>query len=127
MAITGQGHLTYLVSQNKQIRIWHHRLAHISNVQVVKALKLVDSIDLALANKKYDPVEVYIDFKDFDLSDNKTANSQSLVDIDPPPMIVSSTHQDGDEIDKLCAPYVGSKSTQIVKQNKTMILTTKKL
>lgn len=37
MTITGQGRLTHLVNQYKQIRIWHRRLAHISNPRVIRA------------------------------------------------------------------------------------------
>lgn len=61
------------------------------------------------------------------MSEGETTNSQSPVDVDPPPMIVASTRQDNDEIDKLYALCIGSKSIQVMRQNKTMTPTTKKL
>lgn len=91
MAITGWGYPTCLVSQNKWICIWHHRLAHITNAQVVKASKLVKGIDLALTDKKYDLAEVLINSKDSDIFKSETTNPQSFMDIDPLPMIVAST------------------------------------
>lgn len=45
MAIYGQGRPTHLMSQNKRVRLWHRQLAHISNARVVRASKLIDSID----------------------------------------------------------------------------------
>lgn len=62
MAIIGWGQLTYLVSQNKSIQLWHQQLGHISNAHRVKAFKLVDSIDLDIKNKEYDPKEVLLNF-----------------------------------------------------------------
>ena len=41
MAITGRGRPIHLVSKNKRIRLWHCRLAHISNAHVVRAFKFV--------------------------------------------------------------------------------------
>ena len=76
MAVKGRGRPTHLVSQNKRIRIWQQRLAHVSNARVVKASKLVDGIDLGPADREYDPAEVLID------SDNsETSDSEA---IDPP-------------------------------------------
>lgn len=72
-------------------------------------------------------MEVLIDSKDSNLFDGETANFESPVDIDPHPMIVSSARQYNNKIDKLCDSCVESKSTQMVKQNKTIILTTEKL
>lgn len=74
MAITGQGHLIHLISQNKRIFIWYRQLAHLSNTQVVRVSKLVDSTDLSLTNKKYDPAWVLIDFKDLEIPDNEIAD-----------------------------------------------------
>lgn len=87
--ITGQGRLTQLISQNKLIRIWHRQMAHISNIQVVRILKLVNSIYLALADKEYNPAEILIDFKDSNIFDNKIANFQSPIDINSPPIIIT--------------------------------------
>lgn len=51
IAITGQGRPTHLVSQNKRIRLWQRRLAHVSNVYIVRAAKLIDTISLEQENK----------------------------------------------------------------------------
>lgn len=61
------------------------------------------------------------------MSESEITNPQSFVDIDPPPIIIAFIHQDDNEINKLCASCVKSKFTQVVRQNKTMIPTTKKL
>lgn len=68
MVITGQGWLTYLVSQNKHIRLWHQKLAHASNVKVVNASKFIDSINLGL-EKKYNSVEVFVHSEKSDEND----------------------------------------------------------
>lgn len=60
------------------------------------------------------------------MSNNKMANLQSPVNVDSLLIIVSSVRQDGNQMDKLYAPCIGSKFTQIMRQNKTMILTIKK-
>ena len=44
-------------------------LAHISNVQVVRAFKLVESIDLGPI-KEYDPTEVFVDSEDSNNSED---------------------------------------------------------
>lgn len=70
MAIHGRGRPTHLVSQNKRIHLWHRRLAHISNVRVVRASKLLDGIQLEHDDdKEYDPAEVLIDLDNSDVSD----------------------------------------------------------
>lgn len=70
MAIAGCGRPTHLDSQNKRIRVWHRRLAHASNAQIVRASKLTDGIDLNTSNSKYDPAEIFIDSDDSDASDS---------------------------------------------------------
>ncbi len=67
MAIGGKGQPTHFVSQNKQIRLWHRPLVHVSNARVVRASKLLDGVDLGPDNKEYDQAEVFIDS---DNSDN---------------------------------------------------------
>lgn len=37
---------THLVNKNKKIRIWHRKLSHVNNARVIRALTLVDGIDL---------------------------------------------------------------------------------
>lgn len=59
MAITGRGQLTYLVSQNKYICLWHRHLAHVSNTRVVKAFNLVNGTNLDI-KKEYNLVEIFV-------------------------------------------------------------------
>lgn len=47
MAMTGPRRPIHFVSQNKRICLGYYRLAHISNVRIVRASKLVDNIDLS--------------------------------------------------------------------------------
>lgn len=61
------------------------------------------------------------------MSKDETTNPQSPIDVDPPPIIVASARQNDNEMDKLYTPYIGSKSTQVVRQNKTMTPITEKL
>lgn len=133
MAITGRGRPTHLVSKNKRIRLWHQRLAHVSNARVVRVSKLVESIDLGPA-KEYDPTEVFVDSKDSDDSEDNSraepslAQQHTLEEVDP-----GSAHQikssidNNDALDKLCTPCVGSKSTRVVRRNKSMTPITSKL
>lgn len=132
MAIKGQGRPTHLVSKNKRIRLWHQRLAYVSNARVIRASKLVEGIDLGLA-KEYDPTEVFVDSEDSDNSGDNSRAEPSLAqqhtseEVDP-----GSAHQikssidDNNALDKLCTPCVGSKSTRVVKKNKSMTPTTSK-
>ena len=46
IVITGRGQSTLLIIKKKCICLWHLQLAHVSNVQIVKAFKLIKSIDL---------------------------------------------------------------------------------
>ncbi len=139
MTTTGQGQPTHLVSQNKRIRLWHRRLAHASNAQVVKASKLVNGVNLSLA-KDYNPAEVLVDLEDSDIEDfgeDSQPESKSTQHLIKPANIDLglAAHQlrtadianDSEVLDKLCTPCVGSKSTRIVRRNKNMCPTTSKL
>ena len=132
MAITGQGRLTHFVSQNKRIRLWHRQLAHISNARVVRASKLVDGIDLDNNNKEYNPAEVLIDSDDSDMSELSDPDEEPLTQhpsakATPTTVVRQIRTEDSDVLDKLCTPCVGSKSTQVVRRNKSMTPTTDKL
>ena len=77
MVITGRGQPTHLVSKNKRIRLWHQRLAYVSNVQVVKASKLVKGINLGPA-KEYDSTKVFVDSKDSDNSEDDSRTESTF-------------------------------------------------
>lgn len=120
MTVIGQERAIHLVSKNKCICVWHWRLAHISNKQVVRAFKLVDGINLRI--HKYDLSKVLIDLDDFD-SNSKTAEADvkpTLV-IEYSTLLIIANHINKiyGNIDKLCDPCVGSKSNWVVR-NMTM-------
>lgn len=81
MAIGGRGWLIYLLSQNKQIQLWHQQLAYANNIQVVKTFKLIDSIDLNLINsREHNLFKVLVNSNNFETStnENKLPNSSTL-------------------------------------------------
>lgn len=126
IVITRRGQPTYLMSQNKRIYLWHHRLAHVSNAQRVRAFKLVGDINLGLT-KKYNLAEVFVDSEDLD---NSGDNLQSLIkkEIDPSFAYQIKTNTDDNNLlDKLYTSYVGSKSTRVIWRNKSMMPITEKL
>lgn len=47
MIAKGKGRPTYLLSKDPQVRLWHRRFGHASNVRIVQASKLVDGIKLS--------------------------------------------------------------------------------
>lgn len=108
-------------------------MAHVSNARVVKASKLVKSINLGPA-KKYNLTKVFVDsenldnFGDDSRVESFLAQQHTLEEVD-----LSSVHQikssinDNDALDKLCTLYVESKSTRVVRRNKNMTPTTSKL
>lgn len=66
----GCGRPTHIISKNKQIQIWYHQLAYVSNAIVVRASKLVNGININ--NAEYNPEEMFID------SDLSETNKQSI-------------------------------------------------
>lgn len=139
MRMRGKGRPTHLVSRNKRIRLWHRRLANVSNARVVRASKLVDGIDIGL--KEYDPAEVFIDSDDSEVSSDdesppNSASQSALLEPVPSSIetmipnvdsVLQTKENDDDGIAKLCTPCVCSKSTQVVRHNKSMTPTTNKL
>lgn len=113
MAIIDQSHPTHFNSQNKWIHIWYHQLTYISNEWVIRVSKLANNIDLDLIDKEYNLAKVLIDFENCEIPDNQTVNS--LVDKKPLSVIISSTRQVNNIIDKLYPSYIESKSTWMIK------------
>lgn len=98
------------------------------------AFKLIDSISLEQNNKKYNPVEVFIDLDDSNTSnclDQKELSIQLLskiiAEIMPRVTVYQTKIEDFDNLDKLCISYVRNKLTQVVRQNKNIMVMTKKL
>lgn len=89
---------------------------------MIRASKLVDGIDLGL-KKKYNLAEVFVDLKESDANDLgdadsfenyfqlMTSSTQPLVDPSLAVRQVKAKVDEGDILDKLCTPCVGSKST----------------
>lgn len=69
MTIIKRGWSTYLIGQNKYIRLWYQRLVNISNVRIVRVVKLVNNINLKQYNREYNFMEVFIDLDNSDTSD----------------------------------------------------------
>ena len=120
MAMTGRGRPTHFVSKNKYIRLWHRRLAHINNACVVRAFRLVNSIALIFQDTEYDPADILIDSDNSNRSDLSDSDDLTLQQIQPyetettdATATVNQTKatDDSNILDKLCTPYVGSKST----------------
>ena len=134
MAITGRGQPIYLVSQDKCIRLWHQRLGYASNAQVVRVSKLTNRINLDTSNSKYDSAKIHSNSNDLDISDSDS-DSKTPTTNNPTPSYttpVIAACQDNnvdnlDNLDKLCTPSVRSKSTRVVRQNKSMTPITSKL
>lgn len=122
MAMTRQDWPTHLISQNKRICLWYRHLVHISNAQVVRASRLTDGTDLNTKDKEYNPVEVLIMSDKSNVSD--LSDSKELPDVCT--TLVCQIRAK-DILDKLYEPCIGSKSTRVVRCNKSMIVTTDKL
>ena len=120
---TGRGRPTHLVSKNKKVQIWHRRLGHASNAQVIRASKLVDGIDIK--DNEYDPTEVFIDSDTED--DNDTSGTPIVSDPTAPPELAASVSETNSDFDHICGPCVESKSTRVVIWNKSMIPTRERL
>lgn len=68
MAIKRRSQPTYFVSQNKHIYLWDSRLAHTSNVRVVRNFKLIDNINFKL-KKESNLVEISVNREKSDTDD----------------------------------------------------------
>ena len=149
MAIRGKSRLTHLVSQNKQIWLWQWPLAYVKNARVVRASKLVDVVNLGPDNKEYDSAKVFINS---DNSDNSKASANEndlpvdkawdislLEPVSVPTIPTRTTIPSSDSadltkensknnlLDKLSTPCLGSKSTWVIRQNKSIMPTKNKL
>ncbi len=134
MAITGRGQPTRLVSLNKRIRLWHRQLAHISNARIVRASKLIDGISLDQNDREYNLAEVFIDLDNSDASDCSDQEespiqllAESVAEVTSRATVQQTRIEDLEDLDKLCTPCVRSKSTRVVRRNKSMTATTNKL
>ena len=97
---------------------------------------MVEGIDLGPA-KEYDPTEVFVDSEDSDNSEDNSRAESTLAQqhtsdtsekVDPGSAHqIKSSMDDNNTLDKLCTPCVGSKSTRVVRRNKSMTPTTSKL
>lgn len=140
---------TYLVSKNKKVRVWYHRFDYASNAKIIRALKLfmgIKSFDNA-----YNIIEIYSNSKQFDLDNNynqlKYPNSSNDNYANYPkhfnnsmPVHAKKTYSFipsaktsalssplNNDFDSLCTPYIASKQTRIVINNKLMIEVKEKL
>lgn len=127
MVMTGQGWSTHLVSQNKHIYLWHRRLAHVSNAWVVRVSRLTSNgIDLNTEIKEYNTAEIPIEFDESDVPNPSDSKE--------PPDSLTLAHtalayqtRTKDTLNKLYETCVRSKSTRVIRCNKSITATTDKL
>lgn len=81
IAMTDRKRTTHFVRQNKYILLWHLCLAHISNVCIARAFKLVDGIISDFQGIEYGPANMLINFNNSDRSD-----SSNFKDVTTPKM-----------------------------------------
>lgn len=119
IAIIGRGCLTYLVSKNKQVRVWHQQLDHANNTGIIKTSKLLSG--MGNFNNKYDPSEIYSNSKYEDSNDSTskyhpTINTP-LVDIFSLPETLNTNNiksvQANKDFDSLCSPCIASKQSRV--------------
>lgn len=94
----------------------------------MRVAKLVDGISLEQEDKKYNPAEVFVDSNNSDASvssDEKESPTQPSAET--PIAVIYQTIENADGIDKLCTPCVGSRSTQVMRRNKSITTITNKL
>ena len=126
MTIKRRGWPLHLVNQNKCIRIWHYRLAHARNTRIINAAKLMDRINLNnYTNKKYDPLiqvltnsdnsDVKVREPDFDTSWHLSPVIASVSLHSSTIPFIDTCQIESSNVEKLYAPYVRSKSTQVIK------------
>ncbi len=124
---TGKIRPTHLGSKNKKVQIWHRRLGHASNAQVIMASKLVGCIEIE--DKEYDLSEVFIDSDTED--DDDTLGGLIISDPNAPPKhrleFAANASETNSDFDHICGLCVGSKSTRVVIWNKNMTPTKEKL
>lgn len=123
IVIIGWGRLTYRISQNKRICIWHYCLTHISNTRIVRASKLVNSIDLNIG-KEYDPIEILVDLDNLYAS-NVVDHKDSIFDnISIMPDVIAYQTTDIHIFDKLYISCIANKSTRTIRRDTNMTSTT---
>lgn len=118
-----QGSPTYLINRIKKVRIWHKRFEHTSNIRVIQTSKLLTG--MTNFDKKYDFAKIYSNSKasepketfmdvnaNSDLADTSTTSRTKIQTI----MKVSKISNS--DFHKICAPYIGSKQTRVVRQYK---------
>lgn len=75
MAVRKQGQSTHLVSENKKIRIWYQLLRYANNSRVIRALALVDNINLQQTN--YNQFKIFIDLEELEYDTSKENKSDN--------------------------------------------------
>lgn len=113
MVMIKQKQSIYLVSQNNCIYFWHWHLVYITNVHIVKASKLVDSINFNIKNKKYKLAKVIIDLNVLNFyinSDSHTHNPHNMQPI-PKMAYIIKTNRNINLFNKLYTACITNKFT----------------
>lgn len=97
-------------------------MTHVSNICVLRAANLINRIKLD-NNKEYNLAEIFIDFNDFGVSENKEICTQAKTGAITTIFQATKTNI----LDKIYVPCVKSRLTETLKQNKSMTTITNKL
>lgn len=96
----------------------------------MRAAKLVDGIKLERKEKEYDSAKVIFNLDNFNALDYSSLEEtpvETLKKFKPTATLEQTKARDTAILDKLCTSCIGSKSTQIVRNNKSMTAITNKL
>lgn len=94
---------------------------------------MVNGIDLDRKNKEYDPAEVLLnsnnsdDFEKFNFNNDEAPFFTNTSVCSPKTVIIQQTTSDFNILDKLYMLCIGSKSSQIIRKDKSMTANTSKL
>ena len=113
--VRGKGRPTCLLNSNPQIRLWHCRLGHASNVRIVQVSKLVDRINLG--EIIIEPID---ELQSSDFEPESDSDADKLFPIN------KAMELNIDSMEELCKACIESKHIRIVK-SKRMTPTTRRL
>lgn len=122
--MTRRGRPIYLVTINEGTCLQHQRLVYIRNARILRIAKLVDRIKLNIQEEN-DSAEVLIGSDSFNASEDKEAVTNKITATTTTIRQTTETNKPN-IIDKLYIPCIESKSTRVVRQNKSITAITKK-
>lgn len=124
IVIRSQGQLTHLVSKNKQVKIWLHRLGYASNTKVIWASKFF--IRMRDFSAKYNLIKVYsnLEYSKFDLKIKNQPKAIYKNNLTSNNLVQIATK---DNFNSICLPCIATKQICRTDYNKMMTKIDKKL